>query len=62
MFGSLPASVLTALQEEYESEVQFLKEESQVRREQFDPAMLHRRYFERFDEFLEKYSEGPKYL
>ncbi len=24
--------------------------------------MLHRRYFERFDEFLEKYSEGPKDL
>jgi putative transposase len=62
LFGSLPANIITALREEYESEVRLLKEESQARRDHFDPSVLHRWYFERFDEFLEKYSESPKYL
>ncbi len=62
LFGSLPANIITALREEYESEVRLLKEESQARRDHFDPSVLHRWYFERFDEFLEKYSDGPQYL
>ncbi len=62
LFGSLPAGIIAALKEEYESELRLAKGESHANREEFDPAMLHRRYFERFDEFLEKYSEGPKYL
>lgn len=62
LYGSLPLNVVSALKEEYESELRLLKEEARIRRECFDPSAMHRRYFERFDEFLEKYSEGPQYL
>ncbi len=51
LHGSLPLNVVSAL-----------KEESEVCWEQFDPSVLHRWYFEQFDEFLEKYSDGPRYL
>ena len=62
LHGSLPANVIASLTEEYESQMKFLKERSKMSRERFDPSAIHRWCFERFDEFLEKYSEGPTYL
>lgn len=50
------------MKEEYESKVQLSKAESQKNGKPFDPSPLHRWYFERFDDFLQKYSESPKYL
>lgn len=53
LLGSLPLNVVSALKEEYDSRLKLLKEESEECREQFDPSVLHRWYFEQFDEFLE---------
>lgn len=60
LYGSLPASVLQQLKEEYDSELQLLA----VERDVFTSAkqLLYKRYFERFDEFLDTYAESPTHL
>ncbi len=62
LFGSLPAEVISALKEEFESEKRSTSAIMKKERRFFDPTILRRRYFERFDDLLEKYSESPKYL
>jgi putative transposase len=61
-YGSLPASVLQQLKEEYNSELRLLAEERD--RDVFASAKrsLQKRYFERFDEFWERCADSPKYL
>ncbi len=62
LYGSLPAEVMINLKEECEAELQLSKMEAQKNGESFEPSLNHRHYFERFDDFLEKYSESPRYL
>jgi putative transposase len=62
LYGSLPASVITALKEEYESALRLTQTLKEKNGTKIDPATHHRQYFERFDEFLEGYSESPQYL
>lgn len=60
--GSLPSEVIIKLKEEYEIEVHHLSSIKDLTKKRTELSKHHKRYFEKFDEFLDKYADSPKWL
>ena len=61
---SLPTNVLEKLKEEKDSEIKLLEKKFNKNKKEFDREKynLEKRYFAKFDKWLDRSSEGPKWL